>query len=197
MIEITTHYGIVLKKYTQNTMKKIRLLDNKLGSLDVYLDILEPMEGVLIKYELQKKRMLMIMVGHEIIALPKPLIAGHIVFIHHVLEICYFFMPIHTNCPNVFFLLQHLYLSSCCDNIKNQLIFLFKLIIAIGIYKSAPILNDPSIININNTNIPTAFNIELNVTQLQDIKNWLYLCLKNHPYVDCFKTMTFFSESTL
>gem|GEM_PF-767787 len=195
---IGNNRGIVLKKYTYTDT--IALLDKNLGHIKatVYRKFTVSV-GDLLSYQIAKQGKLYVLVGCQIEQRPFLLSLHDIFFLHHIIEICYYSIPLGSNESEAFDLILFLYehfSTSWTMNIKK--IFLFKLILLTGIYSEHPALFKSAIMNLSvipisaiDLAIDKVFDCALDLDCMQDIHSWLCFCLAQHPYYDQFKTINY------
>lgn len=112
-----------------------------------------------------------------------------IYFLHYLLEICYFFIPVGSGGRSVFLLLEQVYRNfQIFENVKDKKIALCKLLIHLGvcpedqrIQSYAHILLEIPIDKIGIT------DLELVLEGVLD--EWLTWCIESHPHGKWFKAM--------
>lgn len=120
---IRKHRGIVLRRYTPRK-SKIIVLDRELGKIESipHVDIL--CHGAVIEYFPKKMCLLYKLESFQLIVAPLHFARDHIQFLHHVLELTYYFVPLDSRVPEIFDLLLFLYRmknSSCTATFQNFL----------------------------------------------------------------------------
>lgn len=187
------HYGIVLKNSFPQKYS-LDLLDNKSGRIIGISKAIEYISvGSLIMYTIDKKKQNPLFLYQiELQEVPFPLAREDIFFLHHVLEICYYFIPIGSDAIVIYNQLQLLYASG--DWIKNVLlkkIFLVKLFAFLGIYPEEKKIKKPFFHHIIMSSFVSL--LEQNFSEHEEeINEWLHECLASHPHIDKFKTTYLF-----
>lgn len=100
------HYAIILKSYLPYK-RKIAILDRIEGRLDGITDSEKVSAGSLIEYASSTKAANGLHFLHhvELLAMPYGMAKTDILFLHHVLEICYFSIPVGSYEPEIFTML--------------------------------------------------------------------------------------------
>lgn len=185
------HRGIILRKFTPH---KVALLDQDRGRIDLLFFGQSYSPGALIHYQLKGNQEPLR--ADSIIFEQFPPIASYadLLFFHHVLELVYFFIPLHSSTTGIFELLHRLYDWLPTYYVKrNKKFFLYKLLLAIGFYPEwhgkfarEKQLLALSIDSINDESIDLEDELFLD--------KWLLACIKQHPRFDQFKTVHFFTQ---
>ncbi len=187
--------GIVLKTFFPHKQKVI-VLDKQRGKIVCIPDRNDIQPGSLISYQLSNQQRLPFVRNINLIELPLLLAREDILFVHHVLEVCYYFIRSDDPSPEIFDLLLKLYHSEImlCDKV-NKKIFLFTLFWKLGIYPESKKFD-----SIYFRNLAMKFidrldfeYIDLEVERLVDA--WLFECLAMHPCFNYFKTVHFLNKS--
>ncbi len=190
------HYGVVIKKFS-HADNYFQVFDKTLGAIGIYCYAKTPHEGTMMQYQMSKNSRGYRIKQYDIITYPPITSPQQLLFLHHVLEICYFFIPVNSSCTRIFPLLDALYTCPFqYAHKKNQLLYILKLIVTIGIhdqYTTPSLPLDYS--TILYTPLDQLIHLELSYNDLLEIHHWLYFCFKRHPYVKYFKTIIFFSET--
>lgn len=189
--------GIVLKVSAHN--HTIALLDSKLGHINAVMFRLPHMSsGALIEYALQKRNNSYFIVSAEIVEAPLLVGASDLYFLHHVLELCYYSVPLGSIDTPIFDAIIFLYKHySAAWTMTEKLVFIFRLCIQTGFYSEHVFLRKPDIMHLYTMPIDKVFSgtIHLEYMQagcVQEMHDWIRSCLIEHPYGDQFKTVDFF-----
>lgn len=188
------HTGLVLfsfypKKY------KVALLDNKLGRIDAALMAPRVKTGTLLEYNLSGRHGRYLVDHISIIDLPLSLAREDILFLHHVLELAFHFIPIGSCINGIFALLILLYKArSTAWNVTVKKIFLCKLFLALGVHQESETMHmrwikEIEAISLNNDAIK-----KLDISCIEAIDLWLAQCVAQHPYSQKFKTIKFLTK---
>ena len=179
-----------------NQYQKVALLDSQYGKLICYIPERSLAIGAHVEYYLIKKRRYYTAYSVEVIRMPFAIARSDIIFLHHVLEVCYHFIPEGVVASDVFALVEYMYQQS--DTITSSVskkLYVSKLFILFGIYPEKPyirfnywqMLLAESIENILRKPIDSGIEQELNI--------WLRSCIQVHPLAHTFKTLAFLNEN--
>ncbi len=186
------HIGIVLKSYFPKKCK-LALLDNKMGKIAGVppADRSIP-AGSLIEYSLVKQAPCSFLHGVDVHNMPFTLAKQDILFLHHVLEMCYYFIPSGSQNKAVFSLLQILYTS---DNwlqvMAVKKFFLLRLFILLGLYPEEQKFKSPSFHRLVQVTFEQMLDEEVKQYDEKALDEWLQECVASHPIADRFKTTYF------
>lgn len=162
-------YGIVIRNNV--LQKKVWLLDSFSGTVPIFFKKNVCLGGLL-TYHLEHNNNRYVMHKPELIALPNIEDENFLLFFHHVLELCFHFVPTGSCAPEIFNLVKLLY--SCDSNFTTryaQHIFLCKLFTLLGL-------------------IPEQLFVQKKYNE-QQVTTWLKRCIAQHPLVHEFKTTHF------
>ena len=183
--------GIVLKSYLPEK-SKIVLLDQN-GSKYHYVPMIRDLcAGTLIQYHVTKNQPLAFIHGIEKIALPLALARTDLVFFHHVLELCYYFVPMESHMPEVYILLTYLYQPAAVTMpTRAKKLLLVKLFIILGAIPEEPAIMKPSALAALGAQPFDRVAPELLELEEARLDAWLRICTAMHPYSQYFKTTAF------
>lgn len=189
---IDTHKtGLVLK--THFPKKRTITVLEKQGGLAHYITKTEDIcAGTLIQYQVDTGLALPCLRAMEKIALPLIRARDDILFFHHILELCYYFVPVASHMPEVYMLIEPFVMQEhTLKNVAEKKFFLVNLFRAFGITPEhenthAALYAYQYGISVDSTGSNT---LELDIERVVDA--WLLQCLSLHPYADQFKTMHF------
>ena|SRR5271156_6042540 len=189
------HTGIVVKRYFPQK-QKIVLFDDELGKITCVPPHDRISLGTLLQYEIQERKPVAFIYDVELIAMPLDGLEMDILFVHHVLEVCYYFIPENSTATEVYDMMMLLFTKqSCIRHPFFKKIFLLKLFTLLGIYpdRTAPLdalvhklLVDPLEILIRSD---ATDELERRLTK------WLRDCMIMHPCIEYFKTVHFLDEN--
>lgn len=198
------HQAIVLQNL--NPRKKIVcLLDQELGRIEGTISPISKIDriapGMVINYFIRTWKNMYVFYDIEIIDEPSYLAAHDILFIHHVLELCSFFLPLNDSCEPVFHLVKELYSENrLLEGSIAKKMLLCKFFGLIGIYpENAPSYGNEFFNLISraiNSNFDT-HNIDYSSCNLDDstmrkkLRSWLLGCVAAHPQAHTIKTIHF------
>lgn len=128
-----------------------------------------------------------------------------IAWLHHILELCYYFLPLESPCPDVFLFLKKchriiLQSSLCRGNTKVVLkkMCSIKFLSLIGFYAQEEIcgyltlfqeLSEP-FVDFTSQQKVEFLEHKLHVLKVEVMDEWIVGCLKSHPMFKTFKTIT-------
>ena len=189
--------GIVLKNH-QSHQQKFSVLDQYDGKITCMLRHNGIVQGGLISYFMSTQRGMHTVTGIEILAVPFSLARYDILFLHHVLELCYYFLPAQSEALVTFNLLIFLYKTA--DTLITPLhkkIFLFKLHISFGFYTDYAPLSMTSFNRLYSESIDSIVKVPLRLEVERKVDIWLSSCVRAHPYFRNFKTVHFLKKNRL
>jgi len=192
---MTRHYGIVLHRFFPQK-NKIALLDNVLGRIDGIIRYDTTMLGALISYEVEHKNTAYFVQRICTEDAPLALARTDILFVHHVLELCYHFIPIGSCVDGIFELLQVLYMPYASDfSTQSKKIFLFKLLATLGIHASVQVYAVDLFDRLILMSIDTIGYEQLDLESEKKLDTWLLYCMSEYANIDALKTMQFLIKS--
>ena len=113
-------------------------------------------------------------------------------FLHHVLELCYVFIPIGSCVKGIFDLLCLLYKpKKYIQTNQHKKIFLFKLLTTLGIYASDDLVRASCFEPLQTMSIDTLDNYSLDLASEKALDNWLCHCIVEYAGIDSLKTIHF------
>ncbi len=123
-----------------------------------------------------------------------------LIALHHILELCYFYLPTNNPCPEIYnlislFITFTLYQQTLCAMYPViQNLWVAKFLSLMGFYEQAPIIKDLTIFDMMIVDFTHSQNLEFSMSQIkhiniQKINDWIMLCLKTHPLYAHFKTV--------
>lgn len=186
--------AIVLKTYLPQKYK-LSLLDDDLGKIMAVPNRMHIGYGALIHYHARIQNGLYFMHSIDIIDLPFALAKEDILFVHHVLELCYFFVPLGCQTPRLFELIMLLYSSSVLKHDTVKKIFLFRLFACLGLYPEDQKFNTPYFHHLALAAVDIIMVQPLDMVVEQALDEWLLSCIALHPCTHNFKTVHFLSKN--
>ncbi len=173
------------------------MLDEHFGRVDGI--VFKPVcLGSLLHFTLEKERGTLWYLSHlSIINLPFALARLDILFWHHVLELCYYFVPLGSNTNQLFELLQFLY---TVDNeqqwcAQSKKLYLFKLLAAIGLYDDLPsLVPEGRMMQLLKMPLPAMVQEMLDKKSENVVNEWLRTCIAQHPAIERFNTVHFLNK---
>ncbi|HEX2978373.1 MAG TPA: hypothetical protein VHO47_04610 [Candidatus Babeliales bacterium] len=192
------HRGIILKAHLPNVHKCV-IFDRLIGKLDGTapkgLQNLAP--GFLISYYRTAQGPLYKLEEIELVVVPVSMSHETIFFLHHVLELCYYFMPHESSNESLFCLLE--FLLHAADYITYswfKKIFLLRFFISVGMYPEDEMLHTERIQELINGPIILQDHM-LDSHTNQALTEWLRDCVALHPQRHLFKTLAIGSKYAL
>jgi hypothetical protein len=181
--------------------KNISVLDRDLGKIELIIKFDKKrrasVNGGLIKYNLAKFNNIYIASDIELLAAPMELAKDDILFLHHVLELCYNFLSINQPAREIFDLLLLLY--TVPDTLKNcftKKIFLAKFFDLTGVANENISSYSPTLRHLICSPIDIMLDRECDEKIHAELTHWLLDCTIIHPRASKFNT-TFFLTNFL
>lgn len=181
--------AIVLYVHQDDTHRVV-LLDAHHGKILCYIPKRELVAGVIIEYQLIKKRRYFVAYAVNITHMPFAVVHRDIYFLHHVLELCFYFLPEEQEAPEIFALVR--YLSTHGNMVEDTLpkkLYLSKLFILFGIYPEKPYIESNYWQLLLASSIETILQSCRNLTIEPALGVWLLSCMQTHPLYRAFKTV--------
>lgn len=182
------HTGIVLKKLSTH---KVAILDAQRGRLDGI--IMKPIcIGSLVDYGIEKERGTIVYISDcTITDLPFSLARHDLLFWHHVLELCFYFVPLGSYTPQLFELCTFLYTVDTDTSwlTRSKKLYLFKLLTTIGMYPRLPQLSPATLDHFIRLPLSAMVHEILDEQHEKKLDEWLRVCMSDHPAVMHFKTI--------
>ncbi len=183
--------AIVLRK----KLNQLIILDSQLGKIKVFSAVETICVGALIDYQRVPKKHALI-TDIETIFVPLDLAHDDIAFLHHVLELLFYFLVDNVPVPDIFDLICFLYAHTTRPlRLLFKKVFIVKVLLACGEYPEDEkfqlsyfhTLLTESVDNIVNRGLDSRFE--------RCLDEWLLKCIAVHPNVEQFKTIYFLVES--
>ena len=202
MLTEAASIGLVLRHYVSQG-EKIIIFNRDIGKFKTSIKFSkknlffkEICAGVLIQYRYSSRGGGYLIVLEQIYEVPFALAIKNILFLHHLLEICYFFLPFESyDNSAIFDLLMFVYhIDENMMTAQFQKLLLFRLFALLGEYPEQMVFHEAffyGLITCPLKNLSMQF-IELPIERLLDM--WLINCIRSHPMVDSFKTTRFLDE---
>lgn len=205
--------GLVIKRFFP-AKNKVGILSRSSGRInavvksDYHLQRLCP--GHFISYQpvkLSTSGTTQVIESVEIVLLPFDGMTGHLIWLHHLLEVCYYFVPLQSPCVELF---DHIVIA--CDALAHselqpysaqlKRIVMVRLFALLGMNLDKQLISMAALFNhIHQLSIDShksaaldsfkAACQSLTSTQLQCADAWALACIKTHPNVSSFKTLSF------
>jgi hypothetical protein len=185
--------GIVLKK----KLHQLVILDSQLGKIKAIAFVENICVGAVIDYQRIPKKNLLI-TSIETVFLPIELARDDINFLHHLLEILFYFLPDDIPAPELFSLVSSLYNHPVRPlTALFKKIFLVKLLLACGEYPDDEKFHHSSFHAMITESVDILANQGLDLRFEEYLDEWLLSCISTHPKIEQFKTIYFLVESRI
>ncbi len=189
--------GIIIRKHFPQKIH-LSIIDEQYGHLSVipsswqwasYASV-----GAIISYELVEEPYNFFVKQVELLMVPSYQNELVLLFMHHLVEICYFCLPVQSGKTECFDLLLYIIRSldqfSSCAHVQKLL--LAKLLFIIGQY---PIdVEQLTVSSLLYRHHEELVRFALTHEQRKEIEIFIYQCIKAHPYGRLLKTVNFLSQ---
>lgn len=189
--------GIILRSLSPQK-QKIIIFDRELGKLQAVPDqqrcdnITHLRPGVKIIYHYRTSGQLVFLSSLEIIDMPYSLAQHDLLFVHHCLEICYYFIPQGIYMPEIYDMLTLLYMPNSWFTTSNRmLLFLCKLFIVIGVVPEESLLRPDLLIRLHRMTLDRIVQEHIDLSGTTNMLIWLRACIAMHSYSAQFTTINF------
>lgn len=187
--------GIVLRK-SMGSKYKISLLDKNYGRIECIVNSSTFCIGSLVAYTFSEKKGTFFLSDTQAIYTPLSLGSSDLLFLHHILELLYYFAPVGSCVNGIFDLLAFLY------TIEHMLMskifkkfFLLKLLTFLGVSPELDSMYYTSIDVLSRLPIDQFSDDLIGCEDEKKLDKWLWLCIWQHPYVSEFKTVHFLEKT--
>jgi hypothetical protein len=184
--------AFVLKHYAPKR-NVVALLDRRLGRI-VAICNREPLSaGTLIAYQLRRQQDRYFIDNIDILHAPFEIAQQHLLFLHHMLEICYYFIPEGSRTSRVYDLLLYVVTDPpmCRQRQKNILFLLFTLL---GMYPDEVAICREYAQALQHESFELILATKIDRTIEKYIPRWLYQCITMHACAQNFKTLHYLNE---
>lgn len=183
------HAAIVLKQLP--SIHRVAILDRRVGRLDAVVRK-QAHVGSMIEYAVERRSDTMVFVSHhQIIDMPFELAREDVLFWHHVLELCYYFVPLGSYTPKLFELCAFLYTvdTDVCWRVQSKKLYLFKLLTTIGLYPRIQRFSLEKMHYFMALNVSQIMQEQIDEQQEKILDEWLRVCIGEHPAIAKFNTI--------
>lgn len=185
------HTGIVLRNFSPKK-NKLALIDDRLGRIDGAFFVSQVHTGALLSYHVRGMPGRYLVEQLNMLDVPLSLARNDILFFHHVLELCYYFIPIGSCIQGIFNLLQLLYAAHSVNwDITAKQIFLFHLFSQLGMSPEGYRLPASLLEKLIASSPESVDEVRLSDIDKKTLRTWLQHCLMQHPDVAQFNTVHF------
>lgn len=189
------HTAIILKKlypYDQ----KIALLDQKMGRINARVFNQSFIEGAIIEYSFETKYGVIAIEQSEYLYIPLQWGIVDILFLHHVLEVCYHFIPLESCAEGIFDLLCMLFKNEQLEwAVSAKKFFLCKLFLLVGMYPQTDFIKTKIARMLLYISIEDMIQLKIEKDEQLLMDQWLMHCIAKHHLGFDFKTIGFLTES--
>lgn len=179
-------------------VRKCALLDYELGMIDAIPPSEALSAGSMIEYSLTKRSQEKFFLQEvDLINIPLQLAKQDILFFHHILELCYFFMLEGSQVPGMYELLCRLYHESKTYSLDFKLLFLFKFFVLLGRFPYEGKYQTTFFQELASKPIDTIISYSIDWNSKHELREWIVSCVMDHPYVQGLKTIHFLERDRL
>ena len=191
------HTGIVLRQQFPLT-HKVTILDRALGVIEGFVhsteDIQRLCHSAYATYQVRRYKNRYFITDVSTQHVPFAWARHDILFLHHVLEMTYAFMPQALSQATVFDLIASLYETQACDDRSTKTFFLARLFLAFGTYPEDE-TTFSWLQRITTAPVDGAHHSPLHLEAESRLNAWLVRCAQLHPQYNDLKTIHFLTES--
>lgn len=186
--------GIVLRNY-KNDYYKVSLLDKEHGHITGIVSHNNVSQGSLITYMLEQKGQLFFVSDIQFIAIPFGLAQQDLLFLHHILEVVYYFAPIGSGFTQIFDLLAFLYtIEHMVISNRFKKFFMVRLLTCLAVVPEMGKKVSDTVRAVSHVEIAEFQDDILDDDKEKQLDMWLLHCIGHHPRVDSFKTVHFLEK---
>ena len=182
---VQTPQGIVLRTFMPYAQKML-LLDVHRGKIQVVPKWAKKGQyiphGALLHYDYMQRATLALVTDIELLQVPKGMCIQDFYFLHHVLELCDYFLQLEQQVPEIFDLLLALYTDTAPLSLREQQWFLYRFFVCIGVFPTDTV---PLIFTQKGSNFDTK-----DAHVFKQLQSFLLDCLHVHPYAHLLKTLS-------
>jgi len=189
--------GIIIKTFFTKKIK-IALLDAELGKIEGVPPSDIWCVGSLIEYSIPDKKEHSMLHNMGLVSLPLLLARTDILFFHHILELCNFFIPVGSYVTGMYELISLLYADKAAyysDQFK--LLFLLKFFVLLGRYPENQKFQTSYFHQLALMPIDRIMDYSIDWDTEQELREWVTDCVLDHPYVHVLKTFHFLERDRL
>jgi hypothetical protein len=184
--------GIVLKMYKEKPHKMV-ILDDKFGKIVGIFNRGTVHQGALIGYGVTLQSHTLFLDTIELLITPCAIAKHDIVFLHHLLELCYYLIPTGTCARDLLQFLIQLYATWQPDPTELfKKAVVFRLVAMLGIYAEGESSKPLLFHRLTTESIDTIVHTILDLGIEKRFTQWLHSCVAIHPHAKYFKTLSFY-----
>ena len=189
------HIGVVLRTFSSDR-KKHSILDRHEGKVTRISYDTTITQGALISYFVKVTVCSQVITGERVLDLPLELARDDILFLHHILELCNYFLREQGPVRTTFDLLMLLYTpGKLFSSVVKKKFFLFKLLLSFGCYTDYEPFSLSMFHRLRSESIDSLANSHLDLEIERDMDEWLCSCVGAHPCFRFFKTVCFLENN--
>ena len=194
-----TRIGIILKKYMPKK-NKIVVFDQIYGKI-IAVSYDEKLLthcacGTVIQYVAYEMNQIFLCRQIELLSMPIQLNYEDIFFLHHLLELCYYFLPIGHAMEELFSLL--IFVLSFPHRITTRIhkkMIIWRILVQHGLYPELDINSYKVFKNLMQITISTMLEKTISHTFENVLDEWVFESIHSHPSVQQFKTISYVGKS--
>lgn len=187
------HCGIILKSFKGKN--KLSLLDEHQGKMNVFVtsgwkNIKNLQPGMIIVYTVRTLSHSFVLEAVDIQAMPFFFARNDIFFLHHLLELCYYFLPIGSSAERIFYLLYE------CIEVQHNFwqplhkkVFLWKFFALLGMYPEDMDIERNFFYCLIQKSVIEIVEMKIDDKMIKIFDTWLWQCITSHPQQARFKTI--------
>lgn len=184
--------GIVLKHFAPYR-HKVSLLDRSLGHITGILTHERLSVGTVLSYTIQASRGHYFIKNVELIDMPLRLASQDMLFLHHILELCHYFIPEGAHAERVYDLIIFIFNQTVITN-KQKKLFLCLLYVLLGLYAHDEFFYNSYMYELEQQPLHDMIDKDIDINIEKNISRWLYQCISMHIDVQKLKTVHFLDE---
>ena len=191
MHEMSAGEGFVLQLRTE-PHTRLAVLDVNAGRFDaIFFGSSHLCNGAHIAYERVEGVAGVRLASIELVQAPLMIAAQDILFLHYVLELCLYSLPVGCRSSVACTLLSVLCGDVSAYSSAWQSVFLLCLVMEFGLNDDLPPLNPMLLAHIIDLSIDRALRVAIDLKSQDALDCWLFGCVAGHPLVDLFATLQF------
>ena len=176
----------------------VALLDEQFGRVDYLVRSPREILGTLISYQLHSTYRYTYMIDICIEGSPLAIAHHDLLFLHHVLEICYVCIPIGSCTDGIFALLQSLYQSHEVPlGRQYKKLFLYRLLSQLGVSSGQYHMSRATVQQIQTFSIDSFVEESLHLEHERDLDVWLRYSVAEYTNPKQLKTIHFLNQSRI
>ncbi len=190
--------GIVLRSFMPYK-HKISVFESSLGRIEGMVShpsVLEKaLHGALVQFRVEEVQNFYRFQDFELIALPAAWVNDDILFLHHVLELTDFFVPLGEFSQELGQLFCLLYAECPLNNVELfKRIFVCRFFLLLGIYPENAEMYEKDFFRLLSGSLDSMLEQAWDRTLLKNLNRWLEGCVQVHPYAHRLKTIAFLQK---